>query len=91
MIVLALLVTLTPHRRRGAGSLLLKWGIDLSERIGLPCHLQASSQGRKLYKHHGFEEMGTVEFDLKKFGLQGVEEMTEMIRRPAANPGIEQT
>lgn len=82
-IVLALLATAAQHRRRGAGGLLLQWGIDLSEATGLPCYLQASEQGRRLYLHHGFQDIDTVEFDLHEYGLEGVERMTEMIRNPS--------
>ncbi|KAI0023919.1 hypothetical protein F4780DRAFT_776149 [Xylariomycetidae sp. FL0641] len=83
-ILLALLVTAQQHRRRGAGSLLVRWGIDLSEATGLPCYLQASEQGRQLYRHHGFEDIDTVEYDLSRYGLEGIERMTEMIRRPSS-------
>lgn len=78
--VLALIVTAEQHRRRGAGSLLVKWGIEMSEKTSLPCYLQASEQGRRLYLHHGFHELDTVEFDLSRYGLKGVEKMTEMRR-----------
>ena len=61
----------------------MQWGIKMSEATGLPCYLQASEQGRRLYSHYGFEEIDTVEFDLSKFGLVGVEKMTEMIRTPS--------
>lgn len=82
-IVLALLVTAEQHRGRGAGRLLLKWGINFSESDGhVPIYLQASEQGRKLYSYYGFNEMGSVKFDLSEFGLDGVEVMTEMIRKP---------
>ena len=79
--VLALLVTSTQHRKRGAGSLLVKWGIEKSEETGLLAYVQASEQGRRLYSHYGFEDLDTVEFDLSKYGLEGVEVMTEMSRR----------
>ena len=46
--VLALLVTSSRYRRRGAGSLLVQWGITKSEEISLPLYLQASEQGRRL-------------------------------------------
>jgi len=82
---LALLVTASQHRRRGAGSLLVKWGIDMSETTGLPCYLQASEQGRRLYSHYGFQDIDTVEFNLSEYGLEGVEKMTEMIRKPSAS------
>lgn len=81
-IVLALLVTDSRYRRRGAGSLVVKWGIDLSEETGIPCYLQASEQGRRLYSHYGFEAIDTVEYNLSEYGLEGVERMTEMLRKP---------
>lgn len=80
--MLALLVTGSQYRRQGAGSLIVKWGIELSESTGLPAYLQASEQGRRLYSHYGFRDLDTVEFDLSKYGLTGVERMTEMLRDP---------
>ncbi|EXJ53646.1 uncharacterized protein A1O5_13097 [Cladophialophora psammophila CBS 110553] len=88
-ILLALLATASQHRRRGAGGLLVRWGIDLSETTRLPCYLQASEQGRRLYGHYGFREIDTVEFNLSEYGLgEGVERMTEMVRIPAAVDGL---
>lgn len=83
LLVLALLVTSEAHRGRDAGSSLVCWGIAKSEESGLPCYLQASGQGRRLYKHHGFNDLDTVEFDLSKYGLPGVEKMTELVRKPS--------
>ena len=80
--MLALLVTATQHRRRGAASRLLQWGIRKSEETGLLVYFQASAQGRRLYCHYGFEDIDTVEFRLMDYGLEGVESMTEMLRRP---------
>jgi hypothetical protein len=60
----------------------VKWGIDMSEATGLSCYLQASEQGRRLYSHQGFEVIDTVGFDLSKYGLVGVDRMTEMMRKP---------
>lgn len=62
---------------------MVQWGIEMSGATGLPCYLQASEQGRRLYSHYGFENLSTVEFDLARCGLIGVERMTEMIRHPA--------
>lgn len=78
--VLALLVTSSEHRCKGAGSLLLQWGIEKAEEMGLPCYLQASEEGRRLYEKYGFEAIDAKEFDLSEYGLEGVEMMTEMIR-----------
>lgn len=85
-ILLALLVTSSQHRQRGAGSLLVRWGIQMSDETRLPCYLQASEQGRRLYAHHGFKDIDTVEFNLSDYGLEGVEIMTEMLREPSENP-----
>lgn len=85
--VLALLVTADKHRRRGAGSLLVQWGVELSESLGLQCYVQASEQGRRLYQHHGFQDVGSVQLDLSQYGLEGIEVMTEMIRTPQKHTG----
>ncbi|KAK7744806.1 hypothetical protein SLS62_010039 [Diatrype stigma] len=82
-LLLALLATAPEQRCRGAGGLLVRWGIDRSEATGLPCYLQASEQGRRLYRHHGFRDLDTVVFHLAEYGLDGVERMTEMIREPS--------
>jgi GNAT superfamily N-acetyltransferase len=80
--VLALLATNSRYRRRGAGSLLVEWGIKLSNETGLPCYLQTSEQGRRLYRHYGLRDIDTVQFNLEDHGLDGVERMTEMSREP---------
>ena len=85
--MLALLVTASKHRQQGAGSLIVQWGVEMSKATKLPCYLQASEQGRRLYSHYGFEDISSVEFDLSEYGLDGVETMTEMIRIPAKNTG----
>lgn len=61
----------------------------MSSTNGLPCYLQASEQGQRLYHHHGFEPVDTVEFDLSMYGLKGVERMTEMIREPSNSRNTE--
>lgn len=61
----------------------------MSETTGLPCYLQASEQGRRLYSHYGFQDIDTVEFNLSQYGLEGVEKMTEMIRKSSVNSKAE--
>ena len=60
----------------------MQWGIEQSNATGLPCYLQASEQGRRLYKYYGFQEMEIVEYNLSDYGLEGSEKMTEMLREP---------
>ncbi|KAK5742168.1 hypothetical protein LTR17_003409 [Elasticomyces elasticus] len=84
-VMLALLVTSSQHRRKGAGRLLVQWGLAMSDESGLPAYLQASEAGRRLYRHHGFAELGKVEFNLAGYGLDGIEVMTEMLRYPSTS------
>jgi hypothetical protein len=63
----------------------VKWGLEKQKETGLNCYLQASEQGRKLYRYYGFQDIDTVVFDLEKYGLSGVEKMTEMIRYPTVS------
>ncbi|KAI1330764.1 acyl-CoA N-acyltransferase [Xylariaceae sp. FL0255] len=45
------------HQRRGAGRLLLQWGIDLAEKLGLPIYLESTVPGYPLYSSLGFERL----------------------------------
>jgi hypothetical protein len=62
--------------------MLLRWGIDKAEEMGVPCYVQASSEGEKLYEKFGFEVLSVEKFDLGKYGLEGRERMVEMVRWP---------
>ncbi|KAH7030041.1 acyl-CoA N-acyltransferase [Macrophomina phaseolina] len=82
---LNLLITHPNHYRRGAGSMLIRWGTQKADNAGLICFLEASQAGRPLYKRHGFEDRETTEFDLAKYGGTGVDKNTTMIRQPVKN------
>ncbi len=49
-----------PHRRGlGAGTALLRHGLERAQGLGLPVYLEASTpQNRKLYARHGFQDHG---------------------------------
>jgi len=59
---------LPSHQRKGAGRMLLQWGIDLARRHGVPIYLESTPNGLWLYKRAGFQEIGEASEDLKKFG-----------------------
>ena len=64
---------------------MLQWGVDKAHKLGLPCYIEASEEGRSLYRKYGFEEVGIKEFDLAEYGLDGrggVGKLTEMVRKP---------
>ncbi|KAF2792099.1 acyl-CoA N-acyltransferase [Melanomma pulvis-pyrius CBS 109.77] len=80
--VLDTLVTHPEHHRRGAGGLLVKWGCDRADELGVEAFLEASLMGEPLYRRFGFVPVKEVGIDLRKFG--GDEEMRFILmRRPA--------
>jgi N-acetylglutamate synthase-like GNAT family acetyltransferase len=81
--VLHVLVVDPDHQRRGAGAMLVKWGLNLADKLQLPAFLEASEAGKKLYKSLGFEPVHVEMFDLSKYdpNLHGLESNTAMIRK----------
>lgn len=56
------------HQRRGAGKMLLQWGLDKGDELGLINYLEASAAGRGLYLKTGYEPVRTFIFDGTKYG-----------------------
>lgn len=81
-IVLHMLVTDPEHHRRGAGALLVKWGTAQADAANLPSFLEASNAGRPLYARLGFVPVHEEVFDLSKYGAEGEDTNTIMIRQP---------
>lgn len=54
-----LIVTHPDFRRRGAGTMLMNWGLDAAKEKGLPITVFASPMGRLLYAHLGFQDVAT--------------------------------
>ncbi|PMD62255.1 uncharacterized protein K444DRAFT_524117 [Hyaloscypha bicolor E] len=52
--IIDMLSTHPEHQRRGAGSMLVKWGTDIADNLGLKAFVQASRLGKHLYESHGF-------------------------------------
>lgn len=54
-----------PHRQRlGAGTALLRWGLDLADQLGLVSCLEASPYGYGLYKRYGYEDVDVMDFKI---------------------------
>ncbi|KAK2594702.1 hypothetical protein QQS21_007612 [Conoideocrella luteorostrata] len=81
-VYLKLLHTDPKHQRRGAGSMLLKWGTSEADRLGLPCYLESSDEGRILYERHGWQEVGRLVVDLSKWGGRPDTSSALMVREP---------
>ena len=48
---------------KGAGTTLLRWGLEKADEAGIEAYLAASPAGTPLYKKHGFELLETVLID----------------------------
>jgi predicted N-acetyltransferase YhbS len=75
--VLDTLVTLQNHERRGAGSMLVRWGCEKADEVGVEAYLEASPMGAPMYARHGFRPVKEVELDLTKWG--GRDKMTFIV------------
>lgn len=71
--LLELLVTDVKYRRRGAATLLIKWGTDSADKEGICCRVEASPMGKPVYAACGFEELG-----IWKVHAKGQEEVFQM-------------
>ncbi|MCJ1401662.1 hypothetical protein MMC11_004879 [Xylographa trunciseda] len=78
--LLGLLDTHPDHQKRGAGGMLVQWGINVADEAGLCCYLEASSAGYTLYRQKGFKDVETIEMDMAKYGKEGVSRHVCMIR-----------
>ncbi|KAL6709646.1 hypothetical protein ACN47E_001074 [Coniothyrium glycines] len=79
---LHILATDPEHHRRGAGAMLLAWGLKKADGAGLPSFLESSPMGRPLYARFGFTPREEVHWDLSKYGFEGSDTSTIMIRDP---------
>ena len=68
------------YQRKGAGRMLVEWGLNVADEKALPCWLQASPQGAGLYRKLGFEDVGKMDIDMSSFGGKGVYQYVCMIR-----------
>lgn len=49
------------HRRKGAATMCVQWGIDRCKELGIPAYLEASEEGAPVYEKLGFEKVDVVE------------------------------
>ncbi|KAL8827651.1 MAG: hypothetical protein Q9170_006927 [Blastenia crenularia] len=63
--LLATLGTHPDYEGKGAGGMLIRWGLEKADEMGKRCFVDSSARGLDLYKKFGFEEVGAFEVALK--------------------------
>ena len=91
--LLSLLATHPEHEGRGAGSMLIQWGLDKADEMRVRTYVDASVAGFPVYKKRGFEEeVGVLELNLREYeggeGL-GVQRWVALMREPRKVGGKE--
>lgn len=67
---LSILACKPARHRSGAGSALLRWGVDKADREGKVAFLEASPAGYPLYRRFGWADVGVQDLDLASFGAK---------------------
>ncbi len=62
--------------------MLVKWGVDLADELGLESYLESSALGKGLYEKFGFECARLHNFDASEFGGKGGDIVAIMVRQP---------
>lgn len=76
------LATHPDHQGRGAGRLLLEWGLNKADKEGLTVYLDATAAGRTMYEKRGFSLVRVTEWDRVPWGGQGKDWLGHMVRQP---------
>ncbi|KAF2674879.1 acyl-CoA N-acyltransferase [Microthyrium microscopicum] len=76
-------LTVSPDfQRRGVGRLLMQWGMDKADKLGLENYLEASQAGKKLYESCGFRAIKEMQFDMRPWGVERTAIHAVMFRQP---------
>ncbi|KAL5114700.1 hypothetical protein ACEQ8H_007434 [Pleosporales sp. CAS-2024a] len=67
------IATLPDHQGRGAGRLLLDWGMKKADDEGLLTYLTATSAGKRMYEKRGFVDVKTIKWDRTPWGGEGAD------------------
>lgn len=70
------------HQRRGAGTLLMQWGLKHAEKVGLPAYLEASIYGYPLYQKLGFHDIDKVVIKAEEWGGDHDRVYVAMLKQP---------
>lgn len=74
------LATHPDHQGKGAGKMLVQWGMRKADEEGLKCYLCATARGLRLYEKAGFKTVKEVTFDMSEWGGEGKDWWACMVR-----------
>lgn len=80
--MLSSLATHPDHQSRGAGKMLLDWGVKKADDEQLVTYLDATQVAKPIYEKRGFEVRRAVEWDRTAWGGDGVDVHYSMVRWP---------
>ncbi|KIW59092.1 hypothetical protein PV05_03567 [Exophiala xenobiotica] len=63
--LLDLLQTDPKYQGRGAGGMLIQWGLDMADQLRIPAYLESSPNAHGLYYKYGFKDIGQFTLDPK--------------------------
>ena len=66
------------HRGRGAGDLLVSWGLRKADELGIDSYVESTPMGKPLYEKHGFSVMNHFELKATPPPAEKVEEREEL-------------
>ncbi|KAI1376341.1 acyl-CoA N-acyltransferase [Hypoxylon crocopeplum] len=81
-VYLSLLHTDPKHQGRGAGGILVKWGVEEARKLGFITYLESSESGHALYKKCGFRDVECLTLDMSKWGATEKHNTWSMICDP---------
>jgi hypothetical protein len=52
--------------------MLVQWGTDIADEAHIPCYVEGTAAGYKLYRKKGFEDVDAIDMDLSRYGGKGL-------------------
>ncbi|TAQ86669.1 hypothetical protein B7494_g5028 [Chlorociboria aeruginascens] len=68
---LELVATLPSYQGKGAAGMLIEWGLERADQMGVEAYLEASPVGKRIYERHGFKEVERFGVELRGKSWEG--------------------
>ena len=83
-VLLNLLCIHQDFQRRGAGTALVEWGMEVARSLGLAIHLEASAAGYELYRKLGFKQVDVAIVKKEEWDGDHDRRYIAMVKEPEA-------